>query len=642
MIGRTISHYTVLEKLGAGGMGEIYKAQDTRLNRFVAMKVLSTANAGDVERRRRFVQEAQAASALNHPNIITIHDVVSTDGLEFMVMEFVAGVTLDDLVPKHGLNVQKTLDISVQMADALQTAHAAGIVHRDLKPGNVMVTGTGLVKILDFGIAKLTGPTPAMKATDETLPIDSPMTVEGSILGTVCYMSPEQAQAKPVDPRSDIFSFGLVLYEMLTGQKAFSGDSALSTLSAILRDEAKPISQVVEGVPPELEAIVNRALRKEADQRWQSMQEMRAALLLLKQKADSGVLRTQMGMAPPPPPPPRKMAGMLPILIAACAVVALAGGGGGWWWMHNRKAQSPPAPVTVQAVPAPVPLPPLPAADTAAQPPADQAAPADAGLTNQNILDMVEAKVPTNSIVSHIRSSPKTNFDLSTSGIIQLTKGGVSETVIGVMRNPKVDPLAALRSGQHTTPATVPPGNKSTPSQPAPAPAEPVAAQVPPPVVQAPPVTQAAPPAVAAAQPAPTRIHTVSILGGMPFSIALTQDVPLKLTAGEALHFTVSKDVKVGDVVVITKGTPVNGTVMDPGDGKKLLIVKNKATFRLSNVESAGGTKLAIRAIPAHKADDKAERPIEQPGSKNKDVLAPAGTEYLAYMDNDQTVTVKH
>src|SRR5580704_10595010 len=249
MIGRTISHYTVLEKLGAGGMGEIYKAQDTRLNRFVAMKVLSTANAGDVERRRRFVQEAQAASALNHPNIITIHDVVSMEGFEFMVMEFVSGVTLDDLVPKHGLNVQKCLDIAVQMADALQTAHAAGIVHRDLKPANVMVTGTGLVKILDFGIAKLTGPMPSAAGnTDETLPIDSPMTVEGSILGTVCYMSPEQAQAKTVDQRSDIFSFGLVLYEMLTGQKAFSGDSALSTLSAILRDDPKPISTYAQGV----------------------------------------------------------------------------------------------------------------------------------------------------------------------------------------------------------------------------------------------------------------------------------------------------------------------------------------------------------------------------------------------------------
>jgi serine/threonine-protein kinase len=631
MIGRTISHYTVLEKLGAGGMGEIYKAQDTRLNRFVAMKVLSTANAGDVERRRRFVQEAQAASALNHPNIITIHDVVSTDGLEFMVMEFVAGVTLDDLVPKHGLDAQKTLDISVQMADALQAAHAAGIVHRDLKPGNVMVTGTGLVKILDFGIAKLTGPTPAMQATDETLPIDSPMTVEGSILGTVCYMSPEQAQAKTVDPRSDIFSFGLVLYEMLTGQKAFSGDSALSTLSAILRDEAKPISQVVEGVPPELEEIVNRALRKEPEHRWQSMQEMRAALLLLKQKADSGVLRTLLSATAVQAAAPRKQAGMLPILIAAGAVVVLAGASaGGWWWMKHRQAQHAHPPVAVQVAPPPVVPAPAPAPDA-------NAAPVDAGITNQNVVDMVQAKVPTAVIVSHIKSS-KTNFDLSTDGIIQLTKGGVPGSIIEVMRNPKAD-TAASRPAQRATPAAAPPVTKSAPAQPEPAPAEAAPVQAAPAAVT--PAPAAAPPPAEPAQPAPAGIHTVSLPNGLPFNIALTQDVPVKLAAGQVLHFAVTKDVKVGDVVVIAKGTPVNGTVVDPGDGKKLLIVKNKATFRLTSVDSTGGTKLAVRAIPSHRADDKAERQIEQTGSKTKDVLAPAGTPYLGYIDNDQVVTVK-
>jgi serine/threonine-protein kinase len=592
MIGRTISHYTVLEKLGAGGMGEIYKAQDTRLNRFVAMKVLSTANSGDVERRRRFIQEAQAASALNHPNIIIIHDVVSVDGLEFMVMEFVAGVTLDDLVPKHGLEVQKSLDCAVQIADALATAHAAGIIHRDLKPANIMVTGTGLVKILDFGIAKLTGPGPGMSATDETLPIDSPMTVEGSILGTVCYMSPEQAQAKTVDPRSDIFSFGLVLYEMLTGQKAFSGDSALSTLSSILRDEAKPISVLVHGAPPELEQIVHRAMRKEPDQRWQSVQEMRAALLLLKQKADSGMLRTQMESLAPLSP--KKKGGKLPITIAAAAVVVLAAGGAGWWWMTHRNAQAPP-PVTVQATPAAV-QPPVQAFDPAAVAPDTSAAasPADASITNKDVLEMVAAKVPTNTIVNQIRSS-KTNFDLSTAGIIQLTQGGVPENIIAAMRNPKPDTSAMAAAG--------------------------------------------APPASAASSVS-TRIQTVSILGGMPFSITLTQDVPAKLTPGQELHFAVTKDVKVGDVVIVAKGTPLNGTVVDPGDSKKLLIVKTKATFKLTNVDSTGGTKLAIRATPKGK-EDKAERPIEQAGSKNKDVLAPAGTEYLGYMEGDQTVTLK-
>ena len=632
MIGRTISHYTVLEKLGSGGMGEIYKAQDTRLNRFVAMKVLSTANAGDVERRRRFVQEAQAASALNHPNIITIHDVVSTDGLEFMVMEFVSGVTLDDLIPKHGLNVQKTLDCAVQIADALQTAHAAGIVHRDLKPGNIMVTGSGLVKILDFGIAKLTGPTPTSPNTDETMPLDSPMTVEGSILGTVCYMSPEQAQARAVDPRSDIFSFGLVLYEMLTGQKAFSGDSALSTLSAILRDEAKPIHDLVEGVPPELEQIVYRAMRKDPDQRWQTMQEMRAALMVLKQKADSGVLQTQLGATPVSLA--RKKSGMLPVVIAAAAVVVLAGGAaGGWWWMKHRKPQHA-APAVIAQAPAPLaPALPVPVPDAAAVP-ADAAPPVDAGMTNQNVLDMVGEKVAAVTIVNQIRASSKTNFDLSTAGIIQLSKGGVSPTIIEVMRNPKAEISAPQRPAPRAPPASATPVPQAAQPLAVPAPTPVESPVAPPPVVQAPP---SIPPPVVA-----TTIHTVSILGGTPFNITLTQDVPAKLNAGEVIHFAMTNDFKVGDVIVIARGTPVNGQVVDPGDGKKLLIVKNKATFKLTTVDSTAGKRLAIRATLGRQADSRPDRPIEQQGTKNKDVLAPAGTVYQGYIDNDQAVTVKN
>src|SRR5271169_6170600 len=183
-------------------MGDIYKAQDARLNRTVAIKVLTNASAGDSDRRRRFIQEAQAASALNHPNIITIYDIVSEDDSEYMVMELVSGKTLADLIPPGGVGVAKTLQYSTQMADALRAAHAAGIVHRDLKPGNVMVTDSGLVKILDFGLAQIN--------------VAAPLTVEGSILGTVAYMSPEQAQGKKVDARSDIFSFGVVMYEMLT------------------------------------------------------------------------------------------------------------------------------------------------------------------------------------------------------------------------------------------------------------------------------------------------------------------------------------------------------------------------------------------------------------------------------------------
>src|SRR5258708_31086570 len=213
MVGRTVSQYQFVEKIGAGGMGEIYKAQDTRLGRFVAIKVLPSAKSGEPERRKRFLLEAQAASGLNHPSIITIHDVLSEGDTEFMVMEYVAGKTLNDLIPKGGLRVPQALKYSLQMSDALTAAHAAGIVHRDLKPDNVMVTESGLVKVLDFGLAKLTdrNPVSQLGEEEETIAASAPLTVEGSIIGTVSYMAPEQAQGRKVDARSDIFSFGAVL-----------------------------------------------------------------------------------------------------------------------------------------------------------------------------------------------------------------------------------------------------------------------------------------------------------------------------------------------------------------------------------------------------------------------------------------------
>src|SRR6202046_4117942 len=267
MVGTKIAQYQLLERLGAGGMGEIYKAQDLRLNRFVAVKVLSNSSAGDPERRRRFILEAQAASSLNHPHIITIHDIISHDDKEFIIMEFVTGTTLSDLIPVGGMAVPDALRYAVQIADALDAAHAVGIIHRDLKPGNIMVTDSGRVKILDFGLAKLTGYNAAASLTDDTLSVGpAPLTMEGSILGTVSYMSPEQAEGKKIDPRSDVFSFGAVLYEMVTGRKAFVGESPVSTLSAILRDEVTPIAQIARGVPPELDRIIQRALRKNPDE----------------------------------------------------------------------------------------------------------------------------------------------------------------------------------------------------------------------------------------------------------------------------------------------------------------------------------------------------------------------------------------
>ncbi|HSB14933.1 MAG TPA: serine/threonine-protein kinase, partial [Bryobacteraceae bacterium] len=223
MTGRAISHYQILEKLGEGGMGVVYKARDTHLDRFVALKVLPPEKVADPERKRRFVQEAKAASALNHPNIITIHDIDQVDGIDFISMELVAGKTLDRLIPRHGMRLNEVLKCAVQIADAVAAAHGAGIVHRDLKPGNVMVTDKGQVKILDFGLAKLTD---TADGSDElemrTLRDgDAPRTVEGRIVGTVAYMSPEQAQGKKVDARSDIFSFGSLLYEMVTGHLPF-------------------------------------------------------------------------------------------------------------------------------------------------------------------------------------------------------------------------------------------------------------------------------------------------------------------------------------------------------------------------------------------------------------------------------------
>jgi serine/threonine protein kinase len=226
-------------------MGVVYKARDTRLNRAVAVKVLPADKVSDPERKRRFIQEARAASALNHPNIITIYDIGNTSGIDFIVMEYVAGKTLGQPIPRKGMPLNELLKLAVQIADALAKAHSAGIIHRDLKPTNVMVTEDDLVKVLDFGLAKLT----EVESTEETRTLE-PQTETGTIVGTISYMSPEQAEGRRLDGRSDIFSFGAVLYEMISGQKAFEGDSKVSTLAAILKQEPKPISQLVSGIPP--------------------------------------------------------------------------------------------------------------------------------------------------------------------------------------------------------------------------------------------------------------------------------------------------------------------------------------------------------------------------------------------------------
>jgi serine/threonine protein kinase len=240
MIGRTLGHYQITEKLGEGGMGVVYKARDTHLDRFVALKILPPEKVADPERKLRFTQEAKSASSLNHPGSITIHDITSDGGFDFIVMEYVEGKTLDRLIPRKGMAVKDALEIGMEISDALAAAHSIGIVHRDIKPSNIIVSDQGRVKVLDFGLVKLKeGAQAAASQTAET-PL---LTDEGRILGTVYYMSPEQAEGKKVDARSDIFSFGSVLYEMVTGRRAFEGPSVISTLSAILHLDPKPIAE---------------------------------------------------------------------------------------------------------------------------------------------------------------------------------------------------------------------------------------------------------------------------------------------------------------------------------------------------------------------------------------------------------------
>ena len=288
--GSHLGPYEILAPLGAGGMGEVYKARDTQLGREVAIKTLPASRVANEENKRRFLQEARAASALNHPGIVTIHDISRSGEVDYIVMEYVRGRTLDRVIGKHGLGVQESIRYALQMADALARAHAAGIIHRDLKPGNIMVTDDGLVKILDFGLAKL-GEVEAIGEGDATRTIrmqNSPHTQDGAVVGTVAYMSPEQAEGKKVDARSDIFSFGAVLYEMVTGRRAFTGDSSASTMAAVLKSDPKPPSQVVEGIPRDLERIILRCLRKDPARRFQHATDLKVDLEELKESTGSG------------------------------------------------------------------------------------------------------------------------------------------------------------------------------------------------------------------------------------------------------------------------------------------------------------------------------------------------------------------
>jgi serine/threonine-protein kinase len=452
------------------------------------------------------------------------------------------------------------------------------------------------VKILDFGLAKLSRATSAVNLNEKTATLGSPITVEGSIIGTVSYMSPEQAEGKVVDARSDIFSFGVVVYEMLTGKRAFTGDTTLSTLSSILRDEVRPVSETAANVPPLLDQIIKQCLCKNPMARWQSMQEVRTVLVALQNKQAAPML----GVAQPPAAAKKRAPWVMP--LAAAAAVLIVGGAFGLWMM-NRNPQSAAPPPAVATAPTP-------------EPPATPVL--GKVLDNDGVIAMITNGVDKSVILDQIKST-KTQFDLSNQEIIRLSQAHVPPEIIEAMRAPKPSSTKSAALPTAGTAQTA----AATSSAPAPG------ATPAPPVTIPNPSTPSVPSAEEKAGPSPT--VPVAVHDGLPFTIRLSEDIPANAPAGRAIRFVMPEDFRVGPNTVVSKNTVVTGEIVDGG---------KKKTFRLQDVPLADGAKLSIKAGGANKDGG---RPFDGPtmAPHAKDVAAPAGTDYVAYTKGEQTVAVR-